>query len=169
MILIKLFKLDAITLKQRLMVKFFIIFMMLHTLSLTCVFAAKGKLSHIRKIVLISYFTAQCNYKAEIMKCHNLIKSKCVFYLEIWNDNCLDCLVGKLTIARIPLHRELILNCDYYCGMLYLLPYSTFVKLPIDLFGTENVVDDGSGDEDDGEDEDVFKVDKILGICYGDP
>ena len=36
------------------------------------------------------------------------------------------------------------------------------------------MVDDGSGDDNDsdevdGEDEEVFEVEKILGICYGDP
>ena len=35
------------------------------------------------------------------------------------------------------------------------------------------MVDDGSGDDNDsdevdGEDEEVFEVEKILGICYGD-
>ena len=43
-----------------------------------------------------------------------------------------------------------------------------------DLFGTKNVTNDGSGndnnsDEADGEDEEVFEVEKFLGICYGDP
>ena len=42
------------------------------------------------------------------------------------------------------------------------------------LFGTKNVADDGSGDDNhsdevDGEDEDVFEVEKILELCYGDP
>ena len=36
------------------------------------------------------------------------------------------------------------------------------------------MVDDGSGDDNDsdevdGEDEEVFEVEKVLGICYGDP
>ncbi|KAK7834048.1 dna (cytosine-5)-methyltransferase cmt3 [Quercus suber] len=72
MILIKLFKLDAITLKQRLMVEFFIIFMIMLTLSLTCVFVVEGKPSYIYKIVEMfkaangsSYFTVQCYYRAE--------------------------------------------------------------------------------------------------------
>ena len=43
-----------------------------------------------------------------------------------------------------------------------------------DLYGTENVVDDDSGDDNDNgkadeENEEVFEAKKILGICYGDP
>ena len=42
------------------------------------------------------------------------------------------------------------------------------------LFGTKNMVDYGSSDDNDsdeadGEDDEVFKVEKILGICYDDP
>ena len=44
----------------------------------------------------------------------------------------------------------------------------------MDLFGKENVVDDGSGDyndsdEADGKDEEVFEIEKILGLYYGNP
>ena len=39
-----------------------------------------------------------------IQNCHNLIKSKRVFYSKIWDDNPLDCLVKKLTIAKIRLN-----------------------------------------------------------------
>ena len=43
-----------------------------------------------------------------------------------------------------------------------------------DLFGTKNVANDGSGDDNDsdkvdGEDKEVFDVKKLLWICYGDP
>jgi len=42
------------------------------------------------------------------------------------------------------------------------------------LFGTKIVADYGSSDDNnsdkaDGEDDEVFEVEKILGICYGDP
>ena len=42
------------------------------------------------------------------------------------------------------------------------------------MFGTKNVANDGSSDDNDsdeagGEDEKVFEVEKLLGICYGDP
>ena len=42
------------------------------------------------------------------------------------------------------------------------------------MFGTKNVANDGSSDDNDsdeadGEDDEVFKVEKILGICYDDP
>ncbi|KAK7829396.1 dna (cytosine-5)-methyltransferase 3, partial [Quercus suber] len=106
--------------------------------------APEGMPSYIGKIVEMFeavdggfYFTAQWYYRAEdtvVQNCHNLIDNKRVFYSEIQNDNPLDCLIEKLTIARIPLDvdpaNRTIPNCDYYCDMLYLLPYSTFVKLP---------------------------------------
>ncbi|XP_075635133.1 DNA (cytosine-5)-methyltransferase CMT3-like [Castanea sativa] len=106
--------------------------------------APEGVPSYIGKIVEMFeavdggfYFTAQWYYRAEdtvVQNCHNLIDNKRVFYSEIQNDNPLDCLIEKLTIARIPLEvdpaNRTIPNCDYYCDMLYLLPYSTFVKLP---------------------------------------
>ena len=43
-----------------------------------------------------------------------------------------------------------------------------------DLFGKENIVDDGSGDYNDsdeanGKDEEVFEIEKILGLYYGNP
>ena len=42
------------------------------------------------------------------------------------------------------------------------------------MFGTKNVANDGSSDDNDtdeadGEDDEVFEVEKLLGICYGDP
>ena len=42
------------------------------------------------------------------------------------------------------------------------------------MFGTKNVTNDGSGDDNnsdeaDGEEKEVFEVEKFLGICYGDP
>ncbi|KAL2321334.1 hypothetical protein Fmac_030303 [Flemingia macrophylla] len=87
------------------------------------------------------YFTAQWYYRAKdtvIKKLAYLIDSKRVFFSEIQDDNPLDCLVQKLNIARIPLNldleakKETIPSCDYYCDTKYLLPYSTFVNLPLE-------------------------------------
>ena len=60
-----------------------------------------------------------------------------------------------------------------YCYF-FLIKSNHFPQEHIDLFGIENVADDGSGDDNnsdeaDGEDEEVFEVEKFLGICYGDP
>ncbi|GLU19509.1 hypothetical protein SLE2022_357570 [Rubroshorea leprosula] len=87
----------------------------------------------------LPYFTAQWYYRARdtvIKDVDDLIDNKRVFFSEVKNDNPLDCLVDRLTIARVPLNVDLktkmakIPVCDYYCDMLYLLPYSTFVSLP---------------------------------------
>nr|POF08043.1 dna (cytosine-5)-methyltransferase cmt3 [Quercus suber] len=73
--------------------------------------AAEGKPSYICKIVEMfevvdgsSYFTTQWYYRAKDTKSHNLIQCKWVFNSKIRDDNPLDCLVEKLTIARIPLN-----------------------------------------------------------------
>ncbi|XP_023516647.1 DNA (cytosine-5)-methyltransferase CMT3-like isoform X1 [Cucurbita pepo subsp. pepo] len=85
------------------------------------------------------YFTAQWYYRAKdtVVKDHaHLINDKRVFFSEVRDDNPLDCLVKKLNIARIPLSMAMdkkktrLPACDFYCDMLYLLPYSSFVKLP---------------------------------------
>ncbi|GKV21739.1 hypothetical protein SLEP1_g31691 [Rubroshorea leprosula] len=85
------------------------------------------------------YFTAQWFYRARdtvIKDVDNLIDKKRVFFSEVKDDNPLDCLVKRLTIAKVPLNVDLktkmekIPACDYYCDTLYLLPYSTFVNLP---------------------------------------
>ncbi|XP_004513047.1 DNA (cytosine-5)-methyltransferase CMT3 isoform X2 [Cicer arietinum] len=85
------------------------------------------------------YFTAQWYYRAKdtvIQNLGHLIEPKRVFFSEVQDDNPLDCLVEKLNIARLPLNvnfdakKKVIPPCDYYCDTLYLLPYSTFVKLP---------------------------------------
>ncbi|KAJ6702636.1 CYTOSINE-SPECIFIC METHYLTRANSFERASE [Salix koriyanagi] len=84
------------------------------------------------------HFTAQWYYRSTdtIIKDKYITDPKCVFYSEIRNDNPLECLTRKLKIVRLALsvdsetRRAKTLNCDFYCDMLYLLPYSTFVKLP---------------------------------------
>lgn len=85
------------------------------------------------------YFRAQWFYRARdtvIKDVSYLIDEKRVFYSEIKDDNDLDCLVKRLTIARVPLDLDLeskkqnIPDCDYFCDMLYLVPYSSFVNLP---------------------------------------
>lgn len=84
------------------------------------------------------HFTAQWYYRSTdtIIKDKYISDPKCVFFSEIRNDNPLDCLTRKLKIVRLALgvdsetRRAKTLNCDFYCDMLYLLPYSTFVKLP---------------------------------------
>lgn len=35
--------------------------------------------------------------------------------------------------------------------------------------GTENAEDDSEGDGEDALDEEIFEVEKVLSICYGDP
>ncbi|XP_022157356.1 DNA (cytosine-5)-methyltransferase CMT3 [Momordica charantia] len=85
------------------------------------------------------YFTAQWYYRAKdtVVKDHaHLINDKRVFFSEVRDDNPLDCLTRKLNIARIPLtmttdkKKKRLPACDFHCDMLYLLPYSSFVKLP---------------------------------------
>ncbi|KAJ7973784.1 Cytosine-specific methyltransferase [Quillaja saponaria] len=88
------------------------------------------------------YFSAQWYYRAKdtvIKDCAGLIEAKRVFFSEVRDDNPLDCLVEKLSIARVPLNMTLDVKCkaisasDYYTDMCYLLPYSSFVRLPSDL------------------------------------
>ncbi|XVF49453.1 hypothetical protein PTKIN_Ptkin04bG0013800 [Pterospermum kingtungense] len=85
------------------------------------------------------YFTAQWYYRAQdtvMKKLGNVIDKKRVFFSEIQDDNPLDCLIEKLNIAKVSLNvdleakKKMIPCCDYYCDMLYLLPYSSFINLP---------------------------------------
>ncbi|XVF11311.1 hypothetical protein REPUB_Repub08aG0016200 [Reevesia pubescens] len=85
------------------------------------------------------HFTAQWFYRAQdtvIKKASHLIDKKRVFFSEIQDDNPLDCLVEKLNIAKVSLNvdleakKKMIPCCDYYCDMMYLLPYSSFTNLP---------------------------------------
>ncbi|KAM7255527.1 hypothetical protein ACFE04_008425 [Oxalis oulophora] len=86
------------------------------------------------------FFVAQWFYRAEdtVVKAvhHHLIGDKHVFLSEVKNVNPLDCIVKKLNIARVEtetslnVKMEIAKNCDYFYDMMYLLPYSTFVKLP---------------------------------------
>ncbi|KAH9740806.1 DNA (cytosine-5)-methyltransferase CMT3 [Citrus sinensis] len=108
--------------------------------------AESGEEDYICKIVEMfeavdgtPYFTAQWYYRARdtvIESNAHLIDQRRVFFSEIQNDNPLECLVKKLNIARVPLNIDLeakklaIPHCDYYCDMMYLLPYSTFFSLP---------------------------------------
>ncbi|XP_057483315.1 DNA (cytosine-5)-methyltransferase CMT3 isoform X2 [Actinidia eriantha] len=96
------------------------------------------------------YFTAQWYYRAKdtVIKGRSiLIDERRVFFSEVKDDNPLSCLVERLNIMRLPLNvdvfarEEIISNCDYYCDMMYLLPYSTFVKLSLDNVGGENESD----------------------------
>ncbi|KAI9398714.1 hypothetical protein POPTR_003G215800v4 [Populus trichocarpa] len=84
------------------------------------------------------YFTTQWYYRSTvtIIKDKYISDPKCVFFSEIRNDNPLECLTWKLNIVRLALNvdpenrRARSSGCDFYCDMLYLLPYSTFVRLP---------------------------------------
>ncbi|XVF08541.1 hypothetical protein REPUB_Repub07fG0012100 [Reevesia pubescens] len=85
------------------------------------------------------YFTAQWYYRAQdtvMKKPGHHIDKKRVFFSEIQDDNPLDCLVEKLHIAKVSLNvdleakKKMIPSCDYYCDMLYRLPYSSFTNLP---------------------------------------
>ncbi|GAU22798.1 hypothetical protein TSUD_142380, partial [Trifolium subterraneum] len=87
------------------------------------------------------FFRAQWYYRAKdtvIKDLGHLIEPKRVFFSEVQDDNPLDCLVEKLNIARLQLtvdfdaKKEQIPPCDYYCDTLYLLPYTSFVKLPLE-------------------------------------
>ncbi|XP_022737028.1 DNA (cytosine-5)-methyltransferase CMT3-like [Durio zibethinus] len=85
------------------------------------------------------YFTAQWFYRAQdtvLKKLGHFIDKKRVFFSEIQDDSPLGCLVEKLKIAKVSLNvdleakKKMIPHCDYYCDMLYLLPYSSFINLP---------------------------------------
>ncbi|KAM5548199.1 DNA (cytosine-5)-methyltransferase CMT3-like [Rosa sericea] len=107
--------------------------------------AGKGEQPYICKIIEmfeavdgLPYFTAQWFYRAKdtvIEGCFD-IDSRRVFYSDVMNYNELECLLGKLDIARFGLDIDpdvkckLIESCTYYCDTKYLLPYSTFVNFP---------------------------------------
>ncbi|GMJ13672.1 chromomethylase 3 [Hibiscus trionum] len=99
------------------------------------------------------YFTAQWFYRARdtvMKKLGHHIDDKRVFFSHIQDDNPLDCLVGKLNIAKVSLNvdlekkKKMIPSCDYYCDMLYLLPYSSFTNLPPDMEAKPNVSEEAS-------------------------
>ncbi|KAK6941277.1 Chromo domain [Dillenia turbinata] len=108
--------------------------------------AEEGKPYYICKIVEFfeaidgeTYFTAQWYYRlvdTVIQDSVTPIEDRRVFFSEIKNDNPLDSLVEKIQIARISPNVDVsakmlsIPECDYYCDMLYLLPYSTFIVAP---------------------------------------
>ncbi|VVB06995.1 unnamed protein product [Arabis nemorensis] len=84
------------------------------------------------------HFTAQWFYRARdtvIDQHKDLINDKRVFFSEVRDTNPLNTLVKKLKISMIPLTEnteeifDATKNCDYYCDMKYLLPYSTFEAL----------------------------------------
>ncbi|XP_061982198.1 DNA (cytosine-5)-methyltransferase CMT3-like [Populus nigra] len=78
------------------------------------------------------YFTTQWYYRSTdaIIKDKYISDPKCVFFSEIRNYNPLECLTWKLNIVDPENRRARSSGCDFYCDMLYLLPYSTFLKLP---------------------------------------
>ncbi|CAN1851346.1 DNA (cytosine-5)-methyltransferase CMT1 [Linum perenne] len=107
--------------------------------------AEPGNDSYICKIVEMfeavdgtPHFTAQWYYRARdtIIEDGHSINEKRVFFSEVKDDNPLDCLVGKINIAMLRLQVRMVREisdipiCDYYCEAMYLLPYSTFIKLP---------------------------------------
>ncbi|XP_047330828.1 DNA (cytosine-5)-methyltransferase CMT3 [Impatiens glandulifera] len=140
------------------------------------------------------YFTAQWYYRAKdtAIKDHaKFIHHKRVFFSEIKDDNPLGCLVSKLHILRLPLTMDscideaTIAKCDYYCNTMYFLPYTSFVKLPIEKVRVENesestissdndVVDDASKDEVNKKDGELALLDLFAGcgamstgLCLG--
>ncbi|XP_010415637.1 PREDICTED: DNA (cytosine-5)-methyltransferase CMT3-like isoform X2 [Camelina sativa] len=104
--------------------------------------AGEGNAPYICKIVEMFegangklYFAAQWFYRASdtvIGNLNALISDKRVFFSKVRDTNELGTLVKKLEILMISLNEnttETIAatkNCDYYCDMNYLLPYSTF-------------------------------------------
>ncbi|KAG5517677.1 hypothetical protein RHGRI_038160 [Rhododendron griersonianum] len=111
------------------------------------------------------YFTAQWYYRAtdtvilESLKSVQLIDAiddKRVFFSEVKDDNPLDCLIKRVRIVRLPSIVDLlarhsaISECDYYCDTKYLVPYSSFVNLPLD-----NVVSGSESDSTVSSDSDV--------------
>ncbi|KAF5735727.1 Chromomethylase 1 putative isoform 3 [Tripterygium wilfordii] len=90
------------------------------------------------------YFTAQWYYRGQdtvISDAYSLDKKR-VFFSEIQDVNPLECLVEKIKIVRLSLNEEshikeaAVQECNYYCNMLYLLPYSTYEKLPQENSGS---------------------------------
>ncbi|MCL7031854.1 hypothetical protein MKW94_007959 [Papaver nudicaule] len=68
-----------------------------------------------------------------------LIDERRVFYSEVKDDNPLDCLVGKPKISMIASNMDVatknstiakIGKSEFYCDMLYQLPYNSFVGIP---------------------------------------
>ncbi|RAL54713.1 hypothetical protein DM860_001841 [Cuscuta australis] len=106
----------------------------------------EGKDNYICKIVEMfedldgmRYFTAQWFYRAKdtvIKSLDKFIESKRVFLSEVKDDNLIDCLVRKLNIVCFPPNENIKsteripLECDFYCDMMYHVPYSTFISFP---------------------------------------
>uniref|UniRef100_A0A7N0V2P6 DNA (cytosine-5-)-methyltransferase n=1 Tax=Kalanchoe fedtschenkoi TaxID=63787 RepID=A0A7N0V2P6_KALFE len=80
------------------------------------------------------YVTCQWYYRAEdtdINEHWQLIDKRRVFLSEVKDDNPLNCLIKKLKIVKVSLGAEKkAITCDYYYDMKYLLPYSSFIKVP---------------------------------------
>ncbi|KAL4585179.1 hypothetical protein LXL04_009794 [Taraxacum kok-saghyz] len=127
--------------------------------------AEEGEDSYICKVVEMfegvdgtSYFSAQWFYRAKdtiIQACSNLIDDKRIFLSEIKDDNPLDCLLQKLKIVRVPLDADVsekrakLGDGDYYYDMSYLVPYSTYQNLPIEVEGDGNESDSTISSESD--------------------
>ncbi|KAM3748160.1 hypothetical protein ACB098_05G087700 [Castanea mollissima] len=108
-----------------------------------------------------------------------------LYFVTRWavNLNQYACESLKLNHPEIEVRNEsaedfllLLEKWEKSCYYFSLIKSNDVLQEYANLFGTENVADDGSGDdndsdEGDGEDEEVFEVEveKILGICYGDP
>ncbi|CAH9119436.1 unnamed protein product [Cuscuta epithymum] len=113
------------------------------------VMAGEGEDNYICKIIEmfesldgVRYFTAQWYYRAKdtvIKSCDEFVDKRRVFFSEVKDDNNIGCLVQKVNIQRIPYNgnsnsRENIRSdCDFYCDMMYLVPFSTFLNLPPDF------------------------------------
>ncbi|KAL9679234.1 hypothetical protein QQ045_017090 [Rhodiola kirilowii] len=84
------------------------------------------------------YVTCQWYYRAKdtpIKEHSKLIDDQRVFISEIKDDNPLDCLLGKIIIAKGELGTKRPSGTfTYFCDMKYLVPYSTFTKLPLEEF-----------------------------------
>lgn len=110
-----------------------------------------GKPPYICKIVEffegvdgLPYFRAKWYYRSVdtvIKDSITLREEKRIFPSEVMDDNPLDCLLRKLNIVRVNPNLDLdaklsiIPDCDYYYDMLYLLPYSTYIKPPPETAG----------------------------------
>ncbi|XP_075664526.1 DNA (cytosine-5)-methyltransferase CMT3-like [Castanea sativa] len=106
-----------------------------------------------------------------------------LYFVTRWavNLNQYACENLKLNHPEIEVRNEiaedfllLLEKWEKSCYYFSLIKSNDVLQEYANQFGTENVVDDGSGDDNDsdkgdGEDEEVFEVEKILGICFGDP
>ncbi|KAE9462306.1 hypothetical protein C3L33_05784, partial [Rhododendron williamsianum] len=97
---------------------------------------------------------ARCHYTmAEV---NRSVVFNLVDEAHVKDDNPLDCLIKRVRIVRLPSKVDLlarhgaISECDYYCDTKYLVPYSSFVNLPLD-----NVVSGSESDSTVSSDSDV--------------